>query len=102
VAEFHGHHFPYPQRMLRTDRYKLVVNPESCNELYDLETDPHELHNRYGDETLAGVRADLVRRLYDLLRSRGDNFFHWMTSMYEVGEKTYDTSLSAFERSTSG
>ena len=40
VAEFHGHHFPYPQRMIRDDRYKLVVNPESVNELYDLESGP--------------------------------------------------------------
>ena len=29
--------------MIRDDRYKLVVNPESVNELYDLVTDPHEL-----------------------------------------------------------
>src|SRR5699024_11740202 len=42
VCEYHGHHFPYPQRMLRTARYKLVVNPESVCELYDLDTDPHE------------------------------------------------------------
>src|SRR5690606_10846085 len=24
VCEFHGHHFPYPQRMLRDDHHKLV------------------------------------------------------------------------------
>ena len=47
IAEFHGHHFPYPQRMIRDERYKLVVNPESVNELYDLVDDPHELSNRY-------------------------------------------------------
>ena len=48
VAEFHGHHFPYPQRMVVTDRYKLIVNPESVNEFYDLDADPYELTNRYG------------------------------------------------------
>ncbi|MEK8145467.1 sulfatase/phosphatase domain-containing protein [Streptomyces sp. M10(2022)] len=47
-AEFHGHHFPYSQRMLRDRRHKLVHNPESVHELYDLVTDPHELHNVYG------------------------------------------------------
>lgn len=97
VAEFHGHHFPYPQRMLVTPRYKLVVNPESVNELYDLQADPDELHNRYRHPEVAGVRDDLLRRLYDQLRQRGDNFFHWMTSMYPVGGKDYDASLSAFE-----
>ncbi|UFU02998.1 sulfatase-like hydrolase/transferase [Ruania suaedae] len=97
TAEFHGHHFPYPQRMLRTRRHKLVVNPESVNELYDLEADPDEMHNRYQDEALADVRAELLHRLYEHLREGGDNFHHWMTSMYDVGGKSYDTSLSDFE-----
>lgn len=26
LAEFHGHHFPCPQRMLRTDNCKLIIN----------------------------------------------------------------------------
>src|SRR5690625_397194 len=39
TAEFHGHHFPYPQRMLRTRTHKLIINPESINELYDLAND---------------------------------------------------------------
>ncbi|MEV0800321.1 sulfatase-like hydrolase/transferase [Kribbella sp. NPDC050281] len=97
VAEFHGHHFPYPQRMIRTDRYKLIVNPADGNELYDLGTDPHELQNRYEHPELAGVRRELMGRLYATLRDRGDNFYHWMTSMFEVGAKTYDTALSALD-----
>jgi len=100
VCEFHGHHFPYPQRMLRTDRYKLVVNPESVNELYDLQEDPDELVNRYADPALAEVCGRLVRRLYVLLQERGDNFFHWMTSMYDVGEVGYDPTLSGLDEST--
>ncbi|MFC4009002.1 sulfatase-like hydrolase/transferase [Nonomuraea purpurea] len=97
TAEFHGHHFPYPQRMLRTRRFKLVVNPESVNELYDLEEDPSELTNRYGDPALGEVQSALIGRLYQRLRASGDNFHHWMTSMYAVGGKDYDTSLSDFE-----
>jgi arylsulfatase A-like enzyme len=97
LAEFHGHHFPYPQRMIRDDRYKLVVNPESVNELYDLYTDPHELTNRYGHPELRPVRARLTRRLYDLLRERGDNFYHWMTPMYDIGDLDHDPTLSSFE-----
>ncbi|MFF5585338.1 sulfatase-like hydrolase/transferase [Streptomyces hygroscopicus] len=97
LAEFHGHHFPYPQRMLREDRYKLVVNPESVNELYDLDADPHELSNRYEHPELAGVRRRMMRRLYDLLRERGDNFYHWMTPMYDIGALDYDPTLSSFE-----
>ncbi|WP_327584145.1 sulfatase-like hydrolase/transferase [Nonomuraea sp. NBC_00507] len=98
LAEFHGHHFPYPQRMIRDDRYKLVVNPESVNELYDLYADPHELSNRYTHPELAPVRRRLMRRLYDLLRERGDNFYHWMTPMYDIGALDYDPTLSSFEK----
>ncbi|MEV4172811.1 sulfatase-like hydrolase/transferase [Nonomuraea sp. NPDC049709] len=102
LAEFHGHHFPYPQRMIRDDRYKLVVNPESINELYDLRDDPHELSNRYTHPELAPVRRRLMRRLYDLLRDRGDNFYHWMTPMYDIGTLDYDPTLSSFEKETTG
>ncbi len=98
VAEFHGHHFPYPQRMIRAGRHKLVVNPESVNELYDLEADPHELRNAYRDPASAPVRRRLMQRLYELLRERGDNFYHWMTPMFEVGPADHDPTLSAFER----
>lgn len=97
LAEFHGHHFPYPQRMLRTRTHKLVVNPESVNELYDLEADPYELDNRIDDPALAEVKADLMRQLYRQLRDRGDNFYHWMTSMFDIGDVDYDATLSAFE-----
>ncbi|MGW8375144.1 sulfatase-like hydrolase/transferase [Streptomyces sp. ODS28] len=97
LAEFHGHHFPYPQRMIRTDRHKLVINPESRNELYDLHADPDELHNRYEHPEMEPVRIELTQRLYGLLRERGDNFYHWMTPMYDV-ETDYDTTLSSFEQ----
>ncbi|HEX2857207.1 MAG TPA: sulfatase-like hydrolase/transferase [Propionibacteriaceae bacterium] len=97
LCEFHGHHFPYPQRMLRDQRYKLVVNPESVNELYDLETDPDELHNRYRHPEFAPIRDRMMRRLYSALVARGDNFYHWMTSMYDVGGVDYDPSMSGLD-----
>ena len=97
LAEFHGHHFPYPQRMLRTRTHKLVVNPESVNELYDLTADPGELVNRIDDPALAELRVALMHRLYRDLRERGDNFYHWMTPMYDVGSADHDATLSSFE-----
>jgi len=97
TAEFHGHHFPYPQRMIRTHDAKLVVNPADRNELYDLRADPDELHNRYDHPEYAPLRDTLMRRLYETLRDRGDNFHHWMASMFPVGAKTYDTALSQLD-----
>lgn len=85
VAEFHGHHFPYSQRMLRDRRHKLVHNPESVHELYDLETDPHELHNVYDAPAYAEVRRDLTVRLYRELMRRGDPAYTWMSYMADIG-----------------
>lgn len=102
VAEFHGHHFPYPQRMIRTATHKLVVNPADCNELYDLVADPHELHNRYQHPELRPVRDRLMGDLYRRLQDRGDNFFHWMTSMFDVGGKRYDASLGEMDTDRRG
>ncbi|TWP33943.1 sulfatase-like hydrolase/transferase [Leekyejoonella antrihumi] len=86
VAEFHGHHFPHSQRMLREDRYKLVYNPESTNELYDLEIDPHELHNVFTAPSYRSVRQDMELRLYRELVQRDDPASAWMTYMTYVGE----------------
>jgi arylsulfatase A-like enzyme len=100
VLEFHGHHFPYPQRALVSSGWKLVINPESVNELYCLDADPDELHNRYGHPEVGATRNAMLARLYALLRDRGDNFHHWMSTMYEVGQADYDASLSSFEPPT--
>ncbi|MFJ3379489.1 sulfatase-like hydrolase/transferase [Curtobacterium sp. NPDC090217] len=97
LCEYHGHHFPYPQRMLRSKTHKLVVNPESVNELYDLVADPSELTNRIDDPAHRAVRDGLMTDLYEQLRARGDNFYHWMTPMFEIGGADYDSTLSAFE-----
>jgi arylsulfatase A-like enzyme len=100
VAEFHGHHFPYPQRMLREDRYKLVVNPDSTNELYDLLVDPDELLNIYHHPEMAPVRGRMMKRLYTLLVERDDRFYHWMTSMYDVGTVDHDPTLSGLDEAS--
>jgi len=97
VIEFHGHHFPYPQRGLLSGNRKLVVNPESVNELYLLDEDPHELHNRYNHPEVRAVRDAMVARLYRLLLDRGDNFHHWMATMLDVGGTPHDASMSSFE-----
>lgn len=98
ICEYHGHHFPYPQRMIRNHQHKLVVNPESVNELYDLEKDPHELTNVYSNPAYFSIRQHLLEQLYHALRARGDKFFHWMTSMYEVGDLNYDPSMSQLDK----
>lgn len=94
TAEFHGHHFPYAQRMIRTLKHKLVINPADIDELYDLESDPYEVNNVIDHPLLQTVRTELCRDLYRQLQSEGDNFYHWMTSMYPVMDIEVDASLS--------
>ena len=96
VAEFHGHHFPYPQRMIRTHTHKLVVNPPDIDELYDLAQDPYELVNQIDNPAYADVKRALYAALYRELQESGDNFYHWMTTMYDVGQAAGDASLSGF------
>jgi len=73
LAEFHGHHFPYQQRMLRTDRYKYVLNVPGTDEFYDLRRDPHELDDRVDDAGCAGERDRLRERLFEELEAAGDD-----------------------------
>lgn len=100
IAEFHGHHFPYPQRMIRSERSKLIVNPADINEFYDLEQDPAELENRIDDPRYKDERNRLYRELHQHLKAQDDNFYHWMTSMFPVGESSVDASLSSFGTTT--
>jgi len=67
-AEFHGYESTLCSvRMVRTDRWKYVYNPYSVDELYDLVSDPGELHNLAGKlgykHILRRMKARLVRWL---------------------------------------
>lgn len=48
-------------RTLITERYKITVYRDAVyGELFDLQTDPGELHNRWDDPAYAGVKSDLL------------------------------------------
>lgn len=49
--------------MCRTQRYKYVRRLEEQDELYDLQDDPQELHNRIDDPVLGGVLLQLKERM---------------------------------------
>jgi arylsulfatase A-like enzyme len=49
--------------MIRTERYKYVHRLYEQDELYDLQSDPSELHNRISDPELADVLQKLKDRL---------------------------------------
>jgi len=81
-----AHHNVYAHYGLRTLRYKLIYyyadalgQPGAVDdsrepewELFDLESDPHELHSVYHDPAYASVANELRRQLRDLQESLGD------------------------------
>jgi arylsulfatase A-like enzyme len=61
-----------PYKGVRTNRFKYVVYSESGDqELYDLRSDPYELHNLAGDPAYSRVRARLAVLLARLDRCKG-------------------------------
>ena len=102
VCEFHGHHFPLQQRMLRTRDFKLVINPESINELYDLRLDPAEINNVYTVPVYDEIRRELATNLYLQLRERGDHSFaKWMAAMTDFDIPLVNTARSDLDEVTS-
>lgn len=73
-AEFHGYEPCLTSiRMVRTKKWKYVYNPFSIDELYDMESDPHEIHNL---APRIGHKAVLIRmkeRMLDWMRSTNDD-----------------------------
>ncbi|MCI1983618.1 MAG: sulfatase-like hydrolase/transferase [Bifidobacteriaceae bacterium] len=98
VCEFHGHHFPLQQRMVRTDDYKLIVSHESIDELYDLRQDPWELNNVYTAPAYDDVRRTLAAELYNQLHERGDDVFaKWMAAMTDFDVPLENTAKSDWD-----
>jgi arylsulfatase A-like enzyme len=62
--------FKTPSRVksIVTDQYRFTLyKDEPWGELYDLEADPNETHNRWDDPAYASVKADLSLRLNHML-----------------------------------
>ena len=60
-------------RAVRNERYKYVWNPQDRNELYDLETDPHETVNLAGRAQDEAIEVELRDQLMDWLAAIGDD-----------------------------
>ena len=63
--EFPAEHMVKRHYGVRTDRYKLIhfYNDIDEWELYDLQNDPYEMHNIFGQEGTEQVTSDLMKEL---------------------------------------
>lgn len=63
-------------KMVRTEKWKLVIRLSGGNELYDMENDPDEMKNLYGDPQYDKITADLMRKMLEwCLRTDTDRPF---------------------------
>ena len=77
VSEFHSNNWTdrvIPLRMWRTRRWKYVEASNSGSELYDLQSDPWEKRNLFGDSKYHSQLEILKADLYSQMRSSGDSF----------------------------
>jgi arylsulfatase A-like enzyme len=62
----------YTQRSVMTREFKYVFNGFDQDELYDLRSDPHELHNLAGDSAYDEVKRELCGRMWRFAHDEDD------------------------------
>lgn len=67
LSEYHVEKVRAPCFMVRRGRWKYVLVHGHDSQLFDLEADPGEWHNRSGDEALRDVEAELQALVLDTL-----------------------------------
>ncbi|WP_231388354.1 sulfatase/phosphatase domain-containing protein [Sphingobacterium hungaricum] len=74
ASYYHYYEFPQPHRVsphfgVTTERYKLIrfYKGQETWELYDLEKDPQEIHNVFGNQAYQAVTKDLKEKLKGLI-----------------------------------
>lgn len=71
-TQFNGVELYYSQRVVMTETHKYVYNGFDFDELYDLQTDPHEMVNLARDPAYDGVRRELVRKMWRFAAQEND------------------------------
>jgi arylsulfatase A-like enzyme len=87
-AEFHGYESAlFTQRMVRTRNWKYIYNPGAEDELYDVASDPGELHNLAEDLGYKHVLRRMKARLVTWLDHTRDDIGSqdgWKGSPYDL------------------
>ena len=82
-CEFHGSHMGlYSMRLLRTERWAYVYQPNDIDELYDMETDPAQMKNLAQSPEHADVLARLKRRMVEWMDETEDHIHNEWTVLW--------------------
>jgi len=88
LVEFNGYESTLlSMRMVRTKRWKYVYNPFSEDELYDMESDPHELYNLADKLAYKHVLRRMKERMIKWLKQTNDSIIHttsWQSNSYDL------------------
>ena len=89
--ESHGEVWGYnSQRMVRTDRWKYVYQPNDIDELYDLHEDPYEMNNLITNKNYSDRRDKMKARLIGWNDKTNDMFmWHWVRWNFPDPVKPY-------------
>ena len=85
VAEFFGVRFPVAQRVIWDGPWKYCLNAFDFDELYNLDDDPHEMHNLATDPTHADRVEHMLRIFWRYDKATGD---HALTGAQYSGIRT--------------
>jgi arylsulfatase A-like enzyme len=75
-GQFCGTEYFYTQRIVSDKRYKYVFNAFDFDELYDLESDPHEMVNLDRNPEYEGVKRRLVGEMWEWVERSQDIINH--------------------------
>ncbi|RME53406.1 MAG: DUF4976 domain-containing protein, partial [Caldilineae bacterium] len=75
-TQLNGVELYYSQRSVTTKEFKYVYNGFDFDELYDLRTDPHEMHNVADDPAYEEIKRELVRRMWRFAAEEDDRIFN--------------------------
>ena len=83
-------------------RYKLTLNLLTSDELYDMKTDPAEMHNLIDDPAHAAIRDRLHNALLDQMNVTRDPFrgYYWERRPWraDASDATWDYTLMTRQR----